>query len=164
MLESLPPCLENNPSVHYLLRSELFEDNFSTFTKLSIAGNYGADIFELNSLYSEILEELVIGNYSFPNCRLLSFHRFPKLKSIRFGMHCCYISRNNGIIDTSLLHISDCQALQSIEIGSFSFFDFTSFEVRSCDALSSLTFGEYCFHNTVHVNLVGRVQRHAFIL
>lgn len=162
MLESLPPCLDNNTSAHYLPRGELLEDNVSTFTKLSIAGNYGAYISEMNSLHSEILEELVIGNYSFPNCRQLSFHQFPKLQSIRIGMHCCYISRNNGVLDMSSLCISDCHALQSIEIGSYSFFDYTSFEVRSCDALSSLTFGEYCFHSITNVNFVGRIAKADF--
>ena len=162
MLESLPPCLKNNASVHYLPRSKLIQDNFPAFTNLSIAGNYGAGISAMNTLHSEILEELVIGNYSFPDCRQLSFHQLPKLKSIRIGMHCCYISRNNGMRDTSSLCIIDCQSLQSLEIGSYSFFDYTSFEVRSCDALSSITFGEYCFHSITNVNFAGRIAKECF--
>ena len=90
------------------------------------------------------LEELIIGNDCFCSVNLFKIDGLNELKSIKIGMNSFTKKKNSNGDDTSRsFHILNCAELKSIEIGLFSFSDYSGgFELINLPKLESIKIGE----------------------
>ena len=91
-----------------------------------------------------LLEELTIGDYSFENVNKFVIDGLNKLKSLIIGMNSFTKKRNNSGDDkTRSFVILNCIELESIEIGGYSFSDYSGrFELSNLPKLSTIKIGE----------------------
>ena len=54
--------------------------------------------------------------------------------------------------------IVNCPKLKSIQIGSYSFYDYHTFELNELSSLESIVFGVWCFHMTPSLSLTGLID------
>ena len=95
------------------------------------------------SLFSN-LEELIIGNDCFDNVNLFKIDGLKHLKSIKIGDNSCTKNKEGyGENATRSFSLMNCDELELIEIGRFSFSDYAGkFEVKNLPSLSSIKMGE----------------------
>ena len=115
-------------------------------------------LFELNTI-----ESIEIGNDCFENVDIFNIDGLNHLKSVKIGMNsftrnksdnwnCDIISNGNRSF-----HILNCDELESIEIGRYSFSDYAGeFELKNLPKLSTIKIGEirrksynFCFSSFV---------------
>ena len=98
-----------------------------------------------------LLEELNIGNNCFSNVDKFVINGLNHLKSLIIGINSFTIYRNEyGNISSRSFSILNCNELQSIEIGSFSFSDYgCGFEVRNLPNLNSIELGTGAFSGSL---------------
>ena len=98
------------------------------------------------------LESIEIGNNKFNKVKSLIIDGLNELKSMRIGSNSFTNSYGNDT-DKSF-HILNCESLESIEIGRYSFSDYAGeFELKNLSKLESLIIGSntsisYNFYNT----------------
>ena len=75
------------------------------------------------------------------------------LKTIKIGNNSFTQKKNSGGDDKSKsFHILNCESLESIEIGEYSFSDFAGeFELKNLPQLRSIQFDSYNFHDSSFV-------------
>ena len=101
----------------------------------------------MRSLYFSrftLLEELIIGDDSFENVNEFIINGLNELKSLKIGMNSFTKKKNSSGNDESRsFSILNCNELESIEIGEFSFSDYGGgFELRNLPKLLSIKIGE----------------------
>ena len=101
----------------------------------------------MRSLYFSrftLLEELIIGDDSFENVNEFIINGLNELKSLKIGMNSFTKKKNSSGNDESRsFSILNCNELESIEIGEFSFSDYGGgFELLNLPKLSSIKIGE----------------------
>ena len=91
-----------------------------------------------------LLESLEIGDDSFGSIESFLINDLPKLRNLKIGSNSFTqvkydkISRN----ESKSFHILNCESLESIEIGVFSFLDFGGeFELSNLKSLKSIKIG-----------------------
>ena len=91
-----------------------------------------------------LLEELIIGDYSFENVNVFNINGLNELNSLKIGMNSFTKKRNTAGDDQSRsFSISNCDELKSIEIGSYSFSDYGGeFELKNLPKLSTIIIGD----------------------
>ena len=91
-----------------------------------------------------LLEELIIGNNCFSNVVMFNIDGLNELKSLKIGKNSFTKKKNiyaNNI--NRSFQISNCDELESIEIGECSFSDYGGeFELRNLPKLSTIKIGE----------------------
>ena len=119
-----------------------------------------AETFELK--YLNDLESIEIGNNKFNKVKSLIIDGLNELKSMRIGSN-SFTNKLNSYgndIDKSF-HILNCESLESIEIGEYSFSDYAGeFELKNLSKLQSLIIGSntsnsYNFYYTNSLILEG---------
>ena len=92
----------------------------------------------------KLLEELIIGNGCFKNVELFKLNKMNHLKSLKIGINSFTKKKNSYGNDPSrLFQILNCNELESIEIGRYSFSDYAgSFELKNLPKLSTIKIGE----------------------
>ena len=112
-----------------------------------------AEIFELRNLIE--MESIEIGNNCFSNVDEYIINGLNELKSMKIGSNSFTGSLNSYGNDTDKsFHILNCESLESIEIGEYSFSDYAGeFELKNLSKLQSLIIGSnttnsYNFYNT----------------
>ena len=89
-----------------------------------------------------VIEELVIGDYSFENVKLFNIDGLNELKSLKIGNN-SFTKNNRGNDSSRSFHILNCIELESIEIGESSFSDYGGgFELKNLPKLSTIKIGE----------------------
>ena len=90
------------------------------------------------------LEELIIGDYSFENVNEFVINGLNELNSLMIGMNSFTKKRNTAGDDQSRsFSVSNCDELKSIEIGEYSFSDYSGeFELKNLPKLSNIKIGE----------------------
>ena len=101
----------------------------------------------MRSLYFSrftLLEELIIGDDSFENVNEFIINGLNELKSLKIGMNSFTKKKNSSGNDESRsFSILNCNELESIEIGEFSFSDYAGgFELKNLPKLSTIKIGE----------------------
>ena len=93
-----------------------------------------------------LLESLEIGNDSFGSIESFLINDLPKLRNLKIGSNSFTqvkydkISRN----ESKSFHILNCESLESIEIGAYSFSDFGGeFELSNLKSLKSIKIGSF---------------------
>ena len=94
-----------------------------------------------------LLESLIIGDNNLLTVYTFQIEGLSKLKSIRIGKNSFTQKKNSyGYNESKSFHILNCESLESIEIGEYSFSDFAGpIELKNLPKLQSIIFGS--FHN-----------------
>ena len=102
--------------------------------------NENYTIFNLSRF--TLLEELIIGDYSFENVNVFNIDGLIKLQSLTIGMN-SFSKNGNTNDETRSFSILNCVKLESIHIGPFSFSDYGGgFELNNLPKLSTIIIGE----------------------
>ena len=112
-----------------------------------------AETFELRNLNE--MESIEIGNNKFNKVKSLIIDGLNELRELNIGSNSFTGSLNSYGNDTDKsFHILNCESLESIEIGEYSFSDYAGeFELKNLSKLQSLIIGSntsnsYNFYNT----------------
>ena len=103
-----------------------------------------------------LLESLEIGNDSFGSIESFLINDLPKLRNLKIGSnsftklkHLDWANDVNKVIElaknkSKSFHILNCESLESIEIGAYSFSDFGGeFELSNLKSLKSIKIGSF---------------------
>ena len=119
-----------------------------------------AETFELK--YLNDLESIEIGNNCFGSVDEFIISNYDKLKELNIGSNSFTNKLNSYGNDASKsFHILNCESLESIEIGEYSFSDYAGeFELKNLSKLQSLIIGSntsnsYNFYYTNSLILEG---------
>ena len=90
-----------------------------------------------------IVESIVIGNDCFGSVQTFKIDGLNRLKTIKIGNNSFTQSKNsNGNDKSKSFHILNCESLESIQIGEYSFSDFAGeFELKNLPQLQSIQIG-----------------------
>ena len=90
------------------------------------------------------LEELIIGDECFNNVTQFAIDGMDHLKSIKIGMNSFTQKKNDhGINRSCSFHVLNCNQLQSIDIGRYSFSNYGGeFELKNLPSLTTIKIGE----------------------
>ena len=89
------------------------------------------------------MESIEIGNDCFGSVKTFKIDGLNRLKTIKIGKN-SFTQRKNiyGFNNSKSFHILNCESLESIQIGEFSFSDFAGdFELKNLPQLQSIQFG-----------------------
>ena len=110
------------------------------------------------------LKRIVIGDDCFGKVRLFELNGLNELESIVIGQRSLTYAKMNEDIENSerkdgTCRIVNCPKLKSIQIDSYSFGDYHSFELSNLPSLQSVDIsGEWCFYWTSFFSLSGLVN------
>ena len=101
-------------------------------TDLTISSNCCNDLNALDLNRFEWLRSIEIGNDCFGSVKTFKIDGLNRLKTIRIGQNSFTQKKNDlGNDESKSFHILNCESLESIEIGEYSFSDFAGdFELR----------------------------------
>ena len=96
-----------------------------------------------------IVESIEIGNECFGSVKTFQIDGLNRLKTIKIGKNSFTQRKNSGGNDRSKsFHILNCESLESIQIGQYSFSDFAGeFELKNLPQLQSIQIGECYSHS-----------------
>ena len=87
-----------------------------------------------------IVESIEIGNNCFGSVQTFQIDGLNRLKTIKIGYNS--FTQRNGDDESKSFHILNCESLESIEIGEYSFSDFGGeFELKNLPQLQSIQIG-----------------------
>ena len=119
-----------------------------------------AETFELRNLNE--MESIEIGNNCFSNVDEYIINGLNELRELKIGSNSFTNKLNSYGNDTDKsFHILNCESLESIEIGRYSFSDYAGeFELKNLSKLESLIIGSntsnsYNFYNTNSLMIEG---------
>ena len=107
--------------------------------------------FDLSSLTS--LESIEIGNKCFESVQTFKIEGLNRLKTIKIGKN-SFTQEKNGwdYYESKSFHILNCESLESIQIGEYSFSDFAGeFELKNLPQLQSIQFERFNFYGSSFV-------------
>ncbi|CBK23907.2 uncharacterized protein [Blastocystis hominis] len=98
--------------------------------------------WDVSLLYN--LESIEIGNHCFESVQTFQIDGLNRLKTIKIGNNSFTQKRNcNGNDKSKSFHILNCESLESIQIGEYSFSDFAGdFELKNLPELQSIQIGK----------------------
>ena len=111
--------------------------------ELVICSNSCNDLNELDLNKFEWLESIEIGNDCFGSVKIYKIDGLNRLKTIKIGKNSFTQKKNSDGDDKSKsFHILNCESLESIQIGEYSFSDFAGqFELKNLPQLQSIQIG-----------------------
>ena len=96
-----------------------------------------------------LVETIEIGDNCFASVKTFKIDGLSRLKSLKIGKN-SFTQRKNSYGDDKLksFHILNCESLESIQIGEFSFSDFAGdFELRNLPQLQSIQIGSVGYNS-----------------
>ena len=118
-------------------------------TNLIICSNSCNELNSLNLNEYRYLKSIEIGDDCFENVELFNIDGLNELKSLKIGINSFTIVKSGCWNEykannpNGLFHILNCNELESIEIGRYSFSDYGGgFELKNLPKLSSIKIGE----------------------
>ena len=111
---------------------------------LIISSNSCNELSELNLNKYRYLKSIEIGNDCFMNVGTFKIDGLNELKSLKIGISSfTYVKNNYGDDSSRSFSILNCDELESIEIGEYSFSDYAGeFELRNLPKLVTIKIGE----------------------
>ena len=105
------------------------------------------------------LKRIAIGDECFGKVRVFELDRLCELESVEIGYHSFTYAKTFNDIQNSKrtdgsYRIVNCPKLKSIQIGDWSFFDY-SFELNNLPSLQSIDMGDSCFDYAPSLSLTG---------
>ena len=112
-------------------------------TELVICSNSCNYLNDLNLNKYKWLESIEIGDDCFGSVKTIKINGLNRLKTIKIGNNSFTQVKNTyGDDESKSFHILNCESLESIEIGEFSFSDFAGeFELKNLPQLQSIQIG-----------------------
>ena len=112
-------------------------------TDLTISSNCCNDLNALDLNRFEWLRSIEIGNDCFGSVKTFKIDGLNRLKTIKIGKNSFTQSKNSfGDDESKSFHILNCESLESIQIGEYSFSDFGGeFELKNLPQLQSIQIG-----------------------
>ena len=112
-------------------------------TELVIPSNCCSDLTELDLNRFKWLRSIKIGDECFESVQTFKIDGLNQLKSLKIGRNSFTEKKNsNGNNKSKSFHILNCESLESIEIGEYSFSDFGGqFELKNLPSLQSIQIG-----------------------
>ena len=94
-----------------------------------------------------LVESIVIGDDCFGSVQIFKIDGLNRLKTVKIGNNSFTQNKNsNGNDASKSFHILNCQSLESIQIGRYSFSDFAGeFELKNLPQLQSIQIGSCNF-------------------
>ena len=87
-----------------------------------------------------VVESIEIGNDCFGSVKTFQIEGLNRLKTIKIGNNS--FTQRNGVVLSKSFHILNCESLESIQIGKYSFSDFGGeFELKNLPQLQSIQIG-----------------------
>lgn len=119
---------------------------------------YTVSSFDMQNV--DQLKRMLIGEYCFGNVEVFELDGLNELESIVIGKNSFRVAymMDSAERTDGAFGIRNCTKLQAIEIGSFSFSDYHSFELSSLPSLQSLVIGRSCFETVSQLSLTGIIQ------
>ncbi|CBK22858.2 uncharacterized protein [Blastocystis hominis] len=123
---------------------------------LKLIDNCALVDWDVSLLYN--LESIEIGNECFGSVQTFKIDGLNRLKTIKIGKNSFTETKNSaGKDESKSFHILNCESLESIQIGEFSFSDFAGdFELKNCPQLQSIQIGtigsdswNFCYNSFV---------------
>ena len=117
----------------------------------------GKESFTIGEEYNlhnpDSLAKLEIGDDCFGSVKTFKMNGLNRLKSIKIGKNSFIQNKNSVGNDSSKsFHILNCESLESIEIGEYSFSDYAGeFELKNLPQLQSIQFERYNFYHSSFV-------------
>ena len=127
-------------------------------TDLTISSNCCNDVKELDLSRFKWLRSIEMGDDCFELVKTFKIDGLNELKTIKIGINSFTQKKNSKGDDKSKsFHILNCESLESIEIGEFSFSDYAGeFELKNLPQLQSIQIGtigsfsySFCFSSFV---------------
>ena len=112
-------------------------------TDLTISSNCCNDLNALDLNRFEWLRSIEIGDECFGSVKTFKIDGLNRLKTIKIGIN-SFTQENNryGNDESKSFHILNCESLESIQIGEYSFSDFAGdFELKNLPQLQSIQIG-----------------------
>ena len=112
-------------------------------TDLTISSNCCNDLNALDLNRFEWLRSIEIGDECFESVKTFKIDGLNRLKTIKIGNNSFTQKKNsNGNDKSKSFHILNCESLESIQIGEYSFSDFAGeFELKNLPQLQSIQIG-----------------------
>ena len=90
-----------------------------------------------------VVESIEIGNDCFASVKIFKIDGLNRLKTIKIGINSFTQKKNSdGNDESKSFHILNCESLESIQIGQYSFSDFGGeFELKNLPQLQSIQIG-----------------------
>ena len=113
-------------------------------TDLTISSNCCNDVKELDLKRFEWLQSVEISDDCFESVKTFNIDGLNRLKSLKIGNNSFTQQKNSyGNDKSKLFHILNCESLESIQIGEYSFSDFGGeFELKNLPQLQSIQIGD----------------------
>ena len=117
--------------------------SISNLTIPSWSYNNELNLIELNLNRFMNLESIEIGNDCFESVQTFKIDGLNRLKTIKIGINSFTQKKNLiGCDESKSFHIMNCESLESIQIGEYSFSDFAGeFELKNLPQLQSIQIG-----------------------
>ena len=110
-------------------------------TDLTISSNCCNELNELDLSKLECLRSIYIGNNCFGSVQTFKINGLNRLKTIKIGNN-SFRLYNIGNDESRSFHILNCESLESIQIGEWSFSDYAGdFELKNLPQLQSIQIG-----------------------
>lgn len=122
------------------------------------SGTHDLSIRRVQFLNGCNCEKIVIGKESFGHARVLEMNELNSLQSIIIGQNSFTYSPSDATMrmrKDGEVHIQNCPKLKSIQIGPYSFSDYTSLELVNLPALESLEVDNNGFYFVKALSLSG---------
>ena len=107
-----------------------------------------------------LVESIEIGNHCFASVKTFKIDGLNRLKTIKIGINSFTQKKNDcGDEESKSFHILNCESLESIQIGKYSFSDFGGeFELKNLPQLLSIEIGviKYYSYNFYYSSFVIR--------
>ena len=116
----------------------------SHVTSINIPNNsYNDDYALLDFSRLVVVESIIIGDNCFASVKTFKIDGLNRLKTIKIGNNSFSKEKNSsGIEKSQSFHILNCESLESIEIGEYSFSDFGGeFELKNLTQLEYIQIG-----------------------
>ena len=112
-------------------------------TDLTISSNCYNDLSALDLNRFEWLRSIEIGDDCFGSVKTFKIDGLNRLKTIKIGSNSFTHKKNGwGEYESKSFHILNCESLESIQIGQYSFSDFAgNFELKNLPQLQSIKIG-----------------------
>ena len=112
-------------------------------TDLVIAPNCFNDVYKLNLHKYKWLQSIEIGDDCFGSVKTFQIDGLNRLKTIKIGNNSFTQKKNDcGNDESKSFHVLNCESLESIQIGEYSFSDYAGeFELKNLPQLRSIQIG-----------------------
>ena len=146
--EPAPKRKEPAPTRISVTGSTKWSDVSLQVTDLTISSNCCNDLNALDLNRFKWLRSIEIGNECFESLKTFQIDGLNRLKTIKIGKKSFTQEKNSWKDDKSKsFHILNCESLESIQIGEYSFSDFGGeFELKNLPQLQSVQFDSFNFY------------------